>query len=329
MDLIQDFKKKAKADPQRIVFPEGTDYRILQAAQNIVRHNIASPIVLGEEEKIKHIASEKSVNTEGIRIILPTRYPKFKKYISMYCKMRNSSEGVARRILRKPLFFGSMMVKSGEADGMVAGAVHPTADVITAGKMLIGLKEGIEIPSSFFIMDIPRYEGSEEGLLVFADAAVNPLPDAQELASIALATAESVKNLLNWQPRIAMLSFSTKGSASHPQVDKVAKATEIIKEESTFLVDGELQADAALVPEVADRKIEGESPVGGKANVLIFPDLDAANISYKLVQRLANAAAYGPILQGFVKPISDLSRGATVEDVIGATAIVAVKAQSD
>jgi phosphate acetyltransferase len=221
-----------------------------------------------------------------------------------------------------------MMVRQSDADAMVAGLAHATEDVIMASELIIGMQEGASTPSSFSLMEIPGYVGAEGNLLIFADAAVNPDPTPQQLADIAIATARSAKELLGWEPRVAMLSFSTKGSAMHPLVDKVIDAVKIIRErELTLLVDGELQADAAIVPEVASKKIKETSSVAGKANILIFPDLGAGNISYKLVQRLAKATAYGPVLQGFAKPVSDLSRGATLEDIIGATTMVVVRAQ--
>ena len=222
-----------------------------------------------------------------------------------------------------------MMVHLGEADGMVAGAINSTANVIRAASLVIGLQEGISTPSSFFLMEIPGFEGGEDGNLLFADCAVNIDPSPDELAEIAIATARSAKWLLDWEPRVALLSFSTKGSASHELVDKVIKATNIAKsKEPSLLIDGELQADAALIPSVAKRKVKGGSPVAGRANILIFPDLNAGNIAYKLVQRLAKANAYGPILQGFSRPVSDLSRGATVEDIVGVIGIISVIAGS-
>ncbi len=221
------------------------------------------------------------------------------------------------------------MVKMGDADAMVAGIATSTEEVVTAGELIIGLQKGISTPSSFFLMDIPGYLGGEGSLLIFADGGTNPNPNPEQLADIAIATARSARELLGWEPKVAMLSFSTKGSAIHPDVDKVVEAVRMAKKrEPGLCVDGELQADTAIVPEVAKRKINEASSVAGRANILIFPDLDAGNICYKLVQRLAKAAAYGPFLQGFAKPVSDLSRGSTIDDIVGATTIVVLEVQA-
>ena len=232
----------------------------------------------------------------------------------------------AKRIVAPPLGFAAAMVASGDADGMVAGLAHPTEEVLMIAEMVIGLSEGVVAPSSFFLMEIPGYDGGEAGSLVFADPAVNPDPDVEALASLAVVTAQSAKAILGWEPRVALLSFSTKGSADHPFVEKVAAATARAKAMAPDIaIDGELQADTALVASVAQRKMDDTGPVAGRANILIFPDLNSANIGSKLVQRLAGAASHGPVLQGFAKPVSDLSRGATVEDVVGAALMVAAR----
>jgi len=220
-----------------------------------------------------------------------------------------------------------MMVKAGDADAMVGGAVYETASIIMGGTMVVGMKEGVSTPSSFFLMDIPGFQGGESGKLIFADCAVLPDPTAEELSDIAIASAESAKAILGCESRVAMLSFSTKGSSLEPQAEKIVQATKIVSERRPeLLVDGEFQADTAIVPAIAKKKVKGESSVAGKANVLIFPDLNSGNIAYKLVQRLANADAIGPLLQGFAKPICDLSRGATVDDIIGSIVVTAVQA---
>jgi len=327
MNLIEQFKNKSREKPKKIVFPEGDEVRILRTAEIALKEGIAYPVILGDEEKIRGKSDELNVNLNGIEIINPARSAKMAEYASAYCKSRDVTEGVAKRILRRELYFGAMMVNVGDCDGMVAGSINTTASVVTAGN-LVGMKEGFTAPSSFFIMVIPNCQYGENGVLIYADAGVNEEPTAAQLAEIALASADSARTLLGWEPRVAMLSFSTKGSAAHALVDKVIEATKIAKEKSPdLLIDGELQADTALVPEIARRKIKGESAVAGKANILIFPDLNAGNIAYKLTQYLAHAEAYGPLLQGFAKPVNDLSRGASVEDIVGVTAITVVEAQ--
>ena len=333
MNIMKDLMNKAREDPKLIVLPEATDERILKAAEISLKEKIAYPILLGEENEIREKAAEINVELEGLKIINPKESPDLDRYVSLYCEIRKSkriNERIAKRILSKNLYFGAMMVRAGDADGMVAGAINLSASVIRAGGLIIGLQRDISVPSSFFVMDIPNFKGGENGVLIFADAAVNPDPDASQLADIAIASARSAKTLLGWEPRVAMLSFSTKGSAYHALTRKVVEATMIAKKKAPdLLIDGELQADAAIVPEVAKRKVKEESPVAGRANILVFPDLNAANIAYKLVQYAANAAAYGPILQGFSKPISDLSRGASVNDIVGAIAIVCIEARGE
>ncbi len=332
MDIINLFKKKARKSPQRIVLPEGEGERIVKAAGIVSEGGIAHPLLLGNSKKIKEKIDHLGIGLANLRIIDPLNFPKISEYVSFYCRMRKDhsvSEKMAKLILKKSLNLGALMVKLGEADGLVAGTINLTASVIKSGILMIGLREGISIPSSFFIMRIPHVSLGEEGLLIFADAAINPDPNPSQLAEIAISTARSAEALLGWEPRVALLSFSTKRSASHPSVDKVIEATRIIQRKAThLLVDGDLQADAALIPEIAQSKVKG-SKVAGRANVLIFPNLDSANISYKLVQHLAQGQAYGPILQGFNRPINDLSRGASVEDIVTVITLTAVQAQGN
>jgi phosphate acetyltransferase len=255
---------------------------------------------------------------------------KVERFVSEYAKINPDFPASAlKRMLKAPLHFAVMMVKLEEADCMVAGLSHTTGEVIMASEMIIGLQEGISTVSSTGILLIPGYEGPEGNLLGIADCAVCPAPDSKELADIAISTADTLHSLMGWEPRVALLSFSTKGSASHDRVATVLKALEMVRERRPdLLIDGELQLDSAIVPEVAAKKVRGDSPVAGRANILIFPDLNAGNIGVKLVQRFAKGVAYGPLLQGFAKPVSDLSRGAPVEEIVGAVTMVAVRAQN-
>lgn len=319
MGLKERFINQARANPKKVVFPEGEDERIQKAAEILKKEGIAVPVLVGEKEKIYSIASEKGVDLSGIEVIDPVTYPDFSSLVSLYSEKRKVKETIAERILKKDLVFGGMLVAAGGVDAMVAGAANTTASVIQAAALTVGYASGISTPSSFFIMELP-----DGKVLFYADCAVNIDPSARQLAEIAIATSISFRSIMGETPRTALLSFSTKGSASHPFVDKVQQATTIAKEmaDEGMFIDGEFQGDTALVEAVAKKKIKEESPVAGRANVLIFPDLDAGNIAYKLTQYLAGASAFGPILQGFAKPVSDLSRGAKAEDIVVITAIL-------
>ena len=328
MDIIERIKKEAVCLDKRIIFPEATDERILKAVEQSARKKIIKAVLVGNENEIKEKARALKINLKGIEIIEPQKSKSLEKYTSIFIEKMRIHKRAAKIIVQQPLFFSALAVSAGDADGMIAGAVRTSGEVIAVSASIIGLQKKISVPSSFFIMVIPGYKGGEQGTLMFADASVNPNPTAEQLADIAIISGQTAKKLLNWKPRIAMLSFSTKGSARHSDVDKVTRATEIAKKKAKGLeIDGELQADSALVMATAKRKMRNIGKVAGKANILIFPDLDAGNIAYKLTQILAKADAYGPFLQGFTKPVSDLSRGATVEDIAGTIAILAVWAE--
>lgn len=326
MNIMKQVARVARETQPVIVFPEGEDPSIQQAAERLACEQLIKPVLLGDIPTIENSLSKLPDDALPIKTIDLNSSPLLDQFIETYCQERDMSEAVGRRIVSHPLNFGAMMVKSNAAQGMVAGIAHPTEEVIMASELLIGLEEGVSLASSFFLMEIPDFNGGENGLVIFADPAVNPNPDPSQLADIAVCTARSAQDLFAWQPRLAMLSFSTHGSADHPLVNKVVEATMLARQKAPdILIEGEIQADAALVEAVALKKIGSDSKVAGKANILIFPDLNAANIGSKLVQRLAGAASYGPILQGFAKPVSDLSRGATVEDIVGAALMVAAK----
>ena len=331
MSVLDSIKEKAKADVKHILLPEGSEERTVQAARIITDEKIAKVTLLGDEEEIKKVAEKFNVCLCGIDIINPLTDPDFEHYANGFYELRKAkgmTPEKARETIKNTLFYACMMIKEGKADGMVSGAINTTGNTLRPGLQIIKLAKGINTISSCFIMEIPNKDFGDNGLMLFGDCAININPNPDELASIAIATANTAKTLLGMDPKVAMLSFSTKGSAKHENVDKVTAALAKVKELAPDLdVDGELQADAAMVPKVAALKAPG-SKVAGHANVLIFPDLQAGNIGYKLVQRLAGAEAVGPVSQGFAKPINDLSRGCSIADIVSVVAITAVQAQA-
>ncbi|WP_436414183.1 phosphate acetyltransferase [Petrimonas sp.] len=330
MNLIDQIIARAKADKQRIVLPEGTEKRTLQAADQLVHDGVAEIILLGNPQEINTLANQLELKNIGkTTIIDPKNHDKKQTYTDLLVELRQSKGMTPEKaavLVEDPLYLACLMIKNGDADGEIAGAQNTTGDVLRPALQIIKTSPGVSVVSGAFVMFTQTPQYGENGTLIFADCAVMPNPNAQELASIAIASARTARALVGVEPRVAMLSFSTKGSAQHEMVDKVAEATRIAKEiEPTLLIDGELQADAALVPAVGASKAP-RSEIAGKANVLVFPTLEAGNIGYKLVQRLGNAEAVGPILQGMAAPVNDLSRGCSVDDIYKMVAIAANQA---
>ena len=330
MGFIDVIKDRARADKKVIVLPESEDRRTYEAAEQIMKEGIADIVIVGTEEQVAEVGA--GLDLTGVKVVDPAKDPKAPEYIDKLVELRSkkgmTKEQATEILMNQYLYYGVMMVKMGDADGMVSGACHSTADTLRPCLQILKTKPGTKLVSAFFLMVVPDCEYGANGTFVFADSGLEQNPDPEKLAAIAYSSAESFELLVQQPAKVAMLSHSTMGSAKHADVDKVVEATRIVKEQHPeLMVDGEMQLDAAIVPSVGKSKAPN-SPVAGEANVLVFPDLDAGNIGYKLVQRLAKAEAYGPVTQGIAKPVNDLSRGCSAEDIVGVVAITAVQAQA-
>lgn len=333
MSFIEEIKNRAKEDKKTIILPEAEDKRVLEAASKVIKQGFAKVILLGDEEKIKEDSSKNKIDLDGVDIINPLTSDKKEEYKQKLYELRKNKGMTleqAEKLLKEPIYFGMMMLKdeNSKADGLVSGAAHSTANTLRPALQILKTKPGTKLVSAFFVMCVPDCEYGENGTFIFGDSGLNQNPTADELSEIAISSSKSFEQLVMKEAKVAMLSYSTKGSAKSELTEKVIEATKLVKEKETnLMVDGELQLDAAIVPEIAASKAP-DSPLKGEANVLIFPDLDAGNIGYKLVQRLAKAEAYGPLCQGIARPVNDLSRGCSSEDVAGVVAITAVQAQN-
>ena len=332
MSFIEDAKQRAKKNIKTIILPESEDKRVLMAAEKVKKEGFAKIILLGKQEKINEDATKYKVDLSDVEIINPEKYSKREQYAKELYELRKSKGMTleeAKKLILDPIYFGMMMLKDEKsiADGLVSGACHSTADTLRPALQILKTAPGTKLVSAFFIMCVPDCKYGENGTFVFGDCGLNVNPTADELSEIAISSSESFKCLVQKEPKVAMLSYSTYGSAKSDLTQKVLDATNLAKEKNRELaIDGELQLDSAIVPEIAKSKAP-ESNIAGNANVLIFPNLDAGNIGYKLVQRLAKAEAYGPLCQGIAKPVNDLSRGCSVEDIVGVVAITAIQAQ--
>ena len=330
MNFIDTIKERAKKEIKTIVLPEAEDIRTLEATNTILKEKFANIILIGNEEAILKKAKENNLNIDGAKIINPKTSSKYEEYSNLLYELRKNKGMTleqAKELTLDPVYYGMLMVKNNEADGLVSGAIHSSSDTLRPALQILKTAEGTKLVSAFFLMVVPDCNYGENGTFIFADSGLNQNPGVEELGEIAVASAKSFKQLVEKEPKIAMLSYSTYGSAKSELTEKVVEATKNIKlKHPELLVDGELQLDAAIIPEVAKLKAP-ESKVAGNANVLIFPDLNSGNIGYKLVQRLAKAEAYGPLCQGIAKPVNDLSRGCSSSDIVGVVAITALQAQ--
>jgi len=331
MTFIEEMKNRAKSNIKNIVLPEATDIRVLEAAKNILNEGFANITLVGEKDKIIEISKENNIDVSKAVIIDPSNSEKYDEYVNSFYELRKE-KGVtiekAKEMMLDPVYFGMMMVKKDDANGLVSGAIHSTSDTLRPALQILKTAPGTKLVSAFFLMVVPNCGYGENGTFIFSDSGLNENPNSEQLSEIAISSAESFKQLVGKEAKVAMLSYSTIGSAKSELTEKVVEATRIAKEKApSILIDGEMQLDAAIVPEIAESKAP-ESKIKGEANVLIFPDLNAGNIGYKLVQRLAKAEAYGPLCQGIAKPVNDLSRGCSSKDIEGVVAITAVQAQS-
>ena len=330
MSFIENVKSKVKNDINTIVLPESNDIRVLKATQQILKEEFADIILIGNREQINKLAKENNLDISKAKIVDTKTSNKFSSYANSFYELRKAKGMTldkAKEMMNDNVYFGMMMVKEQDADGLVSGACHSTADTLRPALQILKTAPGTKLVSAFFLMVVPNCEYGENGAFVFGDCGLNEYPDSEALSEIAISSAKSFEQLVGAKPKVAMLSYSSYGSAHSPLTDKVVEATKILKEKKPELIaDGELQLDAAIVPEIAESKAPG-SPLKGEANTLIFPDLDAGNIGYKLVQRFAKAEAYGPLCQGIARPVNDLSRGCSAEDIVGVVAITALQAQ--
>ena len=331
MSFIDEIKNRAKKEIKTIILPEATDIRILKAAEIVKKEQYAKLILIGNEQEVLKQIKDNNLDLEEIKIIDPLKSEKTEEYASKLYELRKAKGMTleqAQKIILDPIYFGMMMVKLDEADGLVSGAAHSTADTLRPALQILKTAPGTKLVSAFFVMVVPNCEYGANGTFIFADSGLNAEPNSDELSEIAISSSKSFEQLVGKEPKVAMLSYSTYGSAHSASTEKVIEATRLVKEKAPcLLVDGELQLDAAIIPKIAEFKAKG-SPLKGEANVLIFPDLGAGNIGYKLTQRLAKAEAYGPLCQGIAKPVNDLSRGCNEFDVAGVIAITAVQAQN-
>ena len=332
MSFIDDIKKRAKEEVKTIVLPEATDIRTLKAVDIISKDEFCKIVLIGNKEEILNLAKENNFDISKAEIIEPESSENYDEYVNAFYELRKHkgmTEEKSKELMLDPVFFGMMMVKQEKADGLVSGAAHSTADTLRPALQILKTAPDTKLVSTFVVMDVPNCEYGENGVFVFSDCGLNQNPNSEELSEIAISTAKSFKQIIGKEPKVAMLSYSTYGSAKAEEVDKVRNAANLVKEKAPDLaVDGEMQFDAAIVPAIAKSKAPG-SNVAGTANTMIFPDLQAGNIGYKLVERLAKAEAYGPICQGMAKPVNDLSRGCKAEDIVGVVAITCVQAQQN